>query len=88
MGIPIFSIEDMYSGTSMIQAGLPMAGVIGCIAYDGNVRMSPGLGTVDEDGQLMEEPARYAVRTLVRFIELMCEHAGVLDQGVTAVAAE
>jgi hypothetical protein len=88
MGIPIFSIEDMYSGTSMIQAALPMAGVIGCIAYDGNVRMSPGLGTLDEDGQLMEEPARYAVRTLVRFIELMCEHTGVLDQNVPAVAAE
>jgi hypothetical protein len=80
MGIPIFSIEDMYAGTSLIQSGMRQMGVIPCISYDGNIRMSPGLGTVDEDGNLMEEPTRYIVRALVRFVELLCKHAGVMDQ--------
>ncbi|MGO8714028.1 MAG: hypothetical protein ACLQUZ_18580, partial [Rhizomicrobium sp.] len=43
MGIPIFSIEDMYSGTSLIQSGVRAMGVISCISYDANIRMSPGL---------------------------------------------
>lgn len=80
MGIPIFSIEDMYSGTSLIQTGMRAMGVIPCISYDANIRMSPGLGTTDENGEIMEEPVRYAVRALVRFVEMLSQHAGVLDQ--------
>ena len=79
MGIPIFSIEDMYSGTSLLQTGMRQMGIIPCISYDANIRMSPGLGTVDEDGKLMEEPTRYIVRALVRFVDLLCKHAGVLE---------
>jgi hypothetical protein len=80
MGIPIFSIEDMYSGTSLIQSGMGQMGVIPCISYDANIRMSPGLGTVDEDGRLMEEPTRWIMRALVKYVELLCRYAGVLDQ--------
>jgi len=87
MGIPIFSIEDMYSGTSMIQSGMKAMGIIPCIAYDANIRMSPGLGTLDEDGEIMEEPVRYMLRALVKYIELLCQHAGVLNQGVLAEEA-
>jgi hypothetical protein len=86
MGIPIFSIEDMYSGTSMLQTGMRVMGIIPCIAYDANIRMSPGLGTIDEDGQILEEPVRYMLRALVKYIELLCHHAGVLDD--TAPRAE
>ena len=80
MGIPIFSIEDMYSGTSLIQSGMQQMGIIPCIAYDANIRMSPGLGTVDENGKLVEESTRYIIRALVRFVELLCRYAGVLEQ--------
>jgi hypothetical protein len=80
MGIPIFSIEDMYAGTALIQAGLSQMGVIPCITYDANIKMSPGLGTVDENGVLLEEPVRYMVRALVKYIELLCRYAGVLNQ--------
>jgi len=79
MGIPIFSIEDMYAGTSLLQTGMRKMGIIPCISYDANIRMSPGLGTVDENGKLMEEPTRYIVRALVRFVDLLCRHAGVLE---------
>lgn len=75
MGIPIFSIEDMYAGTHLLQAGLSQMGVIPTIAYDANIYISPGLGTTDEDGQIVEERARLAVRALVRLIEIVCKYA-------------
>lgn len=80
MGLPIFSIEDMYSGTSLLQSGMKQMGIIPCISYDANIRMSPGLGTVDADGNLLEEPTRYMVRALVKFVELLARHSGVMDQ--------
>jgi len=78
MGIPIFSIEDMYSGTNILQTGMTKFGVIPTIAYDGNIYISTGLGTTDEDGNLIPERARYAVQALVKLIEIVCKHAGVL----------
>jgi len=41
----------------------------------GNSFISTGLGTLDEDGQLIEEDTRLAVRALVRAIEIVCKHA-------------
>jgi hypothetical protein len=79
MGLPIFSIEDMYSGTSMIQTGMRNMGVIPCISYDANIRMSPGLGTTDEQGEVMEEPARFAVRALAKYVEALAQHSGYFD---------
>ncbi|GAW92279.1 hypothetical protein [Calderihabitans maritimus] len=79
MGIPIFSIEDMYAGSNIFQSGLAQMGVIPTIAYDANIFISPGLGTTDDDGQLIEERARYAVKALVKLIEITCKYAGILD---------
>jgi hypothetical protein len=79
MGLPIFSIEDMYSGTSMIQTGMRNMGIIPCISYDANIRMSPGLGTTDENGKVMEEPVRFAVRALAKYVEALAEHSGFFD---------
>lgn len=75
MGIPIFSIEDMYAGSNLLQTGLAQMGVIPTIAYDANIYISPGLGTTDAQGQLIEERARMAVRALVRLIEIVCKYA-------------
>ena len=50
-------------------------GIIPCISYDGNIRMSPGLGTVDENGKLMEDRVRWIVRALVKYLELLCQYA-------------
>lgn len=74
-GIPIFSIEDMYAGSHLLQAGLSQMGVIPTIAYDANIYISPGLGTTDENGQIVEERARYAIRALVRLVEIVCKYA-------------
>jgi hypothetical protein len=74
--IPIFSIEDMYSGTNIFQTGMDQMGVIATIAYDGNIFVSPGLGTTDNDGNLIEERARWAIKAMVRLIEITCKYVG------------
>ena len=78
LGIPIFSIEDMYAGSNIFQSGMGQMGIIPTIAYDGNIFISPGLGTTDNDGNLMEERARWAVQGMVRLIEITCKYAGIL----------
>ena len=78
MGFPIFSIEDMYAGSHLLQTGLAQMGVIPTIAYDANIFISPGLGTTDSDGALIEDRARWAVRALVRLIEIIGKNAGLI----------
>ncbi len=77
LGIPIFSIEDMYSGTNLMQTVMNAMGVIPTVAYDGNIYISPGLGTCDEEGQLLEKETRYGVSALVRLVEIVCKYAGI-----------
>lgn len=78
LGMPIFSIEDMYAGSNLLQTGLAQMGIIPTIAYDANIYISPGLGTTDEQGQLIGERARYAVKGLVALMEIVARHAGVI----------
>ena len=89
MGWPIFSIEDMYAGTSIPQTGMRAMGIIPCVSYDANIRMSLGLGTTDENGNIIEDNVRWMARALAQFCALMCQHAGVMDQKTpVAQAAE
>lgn len=78
MGIPIFSIEDMYSGSHILQNGLAQIGIIPTIAYDANIFISAGLGTSDNAGRLIVERMRKAVRALVLLIEIVSKHAGLI----------
>jgi hypothetical protein len=77
MGIPIFSIEDMYAGSHLFQAGLNQMGVIPTVAYDGNIYLSLGLGTTDENGAVLETEARWCLKSMVKLIEIVCEYAGI-----------
>ena len=70
------------------QTGMRAMGIIPCISYDANIRMSLGLGTTDEAGDIIEDNTRWIVRALARFCELMCRHAGVMDQTAEPMAAE
>lgn len=79
LGIPIFTIEDMYAGSNLFQDGLTQMGVIPTIAYDANIFISPGLGTTDNHGQLIPERARMVVGALVKLIEIVCDHAGIWE---------
>lgn len=75
LGIPIFTEEDAFAKTSLIQTCLDAAGVLPTIAYDGNILISPGGGTLGDDGQLLEDRMRYGVRALVNVLELICKYA-------------
>jgi Aminotransferase class-V len=77
MGIPIFSIEDMYAGTHLFQAGMMQMGIIPTIAYDANIFISLGLGTLDADGSLLEKETRLIVKAMVGLMNIACKHAGV-----------
>jgi hypothetical protein len=76
--IPIFSIEDMYAGSNIFQVGMGKMGIIPTIAYDANIFISSGLGTTDGDGNLIEERARWAIRSMVKLIEITCKYAGII----------
>ena len=77
-GIPIFSIEDMYAGTHIFQAGMAQMGIIPTIAYDANIFISLGLGTLDADGNLLEKETRLIVKALVGLMNITCKYAGVV----------
>ena len=79
LGIPIFTIEDMYAGSNILQSGLKQVGIIPTIAYDANIFVSPGLGTSDNAGQLIVERMRKALRGLVLLIEIVCRHAEIIS---------
>ena len=76
--IPIFSIEDMYAGSNIFQVGMGKMGIIPTIAYDANIFISSGLGTTDGDGNLIEERARWAIKAMVKLIEITCKYAGII----------
>jgi hypothetical protein len=46
--------------------------------YNANCLLSTGQGTLDENGELIEEHARIGVRAFVRAMEIVCEHAGLI----------
>jgi hypothetical protein len=79
MGFPIFSIEDMYSGTNILQSGMAQMGVIPTIAYDANIYISPGLGTADDNGQLIPERMRLCVQALVKLMEIVGKYSGFIE---------
>lgn len=78
VGIPIFTIEDMYAGSNLIQEGMKVMGIIPTIAYDANIMFSPGLGTLDEDGNLIPENAEIAVKATYKILEVLSKCVGLL----------
>jgi len=76
-GVPIFGIEDMYSGAELYMHGVMQMGLLPTISYDGNLLLSPGLGTLDKNGELLEDNMRYAVKGSAKMIEIVCKHAGI-----------
>ena len=78
LGIPIFTIEDMYSGSNIFQSGMMQIGYFPTIAYDANIFLSPGLGTCNEKGELIVDKMQKGVKGLVMLIEIVCKYAGIL----------
>jgi hypothetical protein len=71
MGIPIFSIEDMYAGSNLIQGGIAKMGIKPPLCYDGNLMIVLGQGNLDEEGELIQDTMRFAVKGLVKTLEIL-----------------
>lgn len=78
-GIPIFTLEDLYSNTNPILLATEAMGVEPATIYNCNMLLSPGLGTLQADGELNVEYAALAAKALVKSLEIVCEHAGLGD---------
>jgi hypothetical protein len=74
MGFPIFSVEDLYSGTDMLTRGMTAMGLIPTVTYDGNISVSTGQGTTDDSGILIEERMRLCVKALFRMMEVIWKY--------------
>lgn len=77
-GIPIFSMEDMYAGTQILQNCMSQMGLVPTIAYDGNIYISNGIGNLDEEGRLIELPTRLSVRAAFKSVEVISRYAGLI----------
>ena len=79
-GIPIFNNEDKGVGANLLIAGLAALGWQAPSAEDGNVFVTTGRGLVDDEGRLISDRARAALRAMVRVLE-------VLDDTTQEIAA-
>ena len=71
IGFPIFAVEDLYAGTDMLSRGMQAMGIIPTGTYDGNISVSTGQSTTDENGQLIEERMRWCVKALFKEMEVI-----------------
>ena len=79
-GIPIFTLEDLWANTNPMVVALDEMGVgLGATIYSGNMFLVPGLGTLDEEGDLIKEKASLAIQALVKSVEITCKYAGLTD---------
>ena len=78
-GIPIFTLEDLYANTNPICSAQVEMGVEPATIYGGNMFLGPGLGTLDEEGNLIIGYAVLAAKTLVKAVEIVCKYAGLHD---------
>ncbi len=78
-GIPIFTLEDLWANTNPICSAQEVMGVEPATIYSGKMFLGPGLGTLDEDGNLIEEYAVLGAKTLVKATEIVCQYAGLGD---------
>lgn len=78
-GIPIFTLEDLWANTNPIVSAQVEMGVEPATIYSGSMFLGPGLGTLDEEGNLIEEYARLGAKTLVKAVEIVCKYAGLMD---------
>lgn len=74
-GIPIFSTEDKSAGMNFISLGVNALGILQPSPDEGNIVLTAGRGLLDEEGRLLPEPARAAVRGLVVVLGVLGELA-------------
>jgi len=71
--IPIFPIEDFYSGANLIQYGLAKAGIGSPLCYDANIVLGPLSNLCTKEGELNEPRTTYALKVMFRGIKRLTE---------------
>ena len=71
----MFTNEDRIAGVGLLGLVMRCMGVVLSQSEDGNVIIMPGLGTVDRNGALLEEPMRMVVRALFSSLAMLGEWA-------------
>ena len=79
-GLPLFSMEDVFSGTNLINGALVRMGIHPGGSNDGLICLSPDMGTTDSKGNLIPDAARFVVKGLVRTLEILEEYSGFLSE--------
>lgn len=80
VGIPIFSTEDKAAAMNFISAGVGVLGILPPSPDEGNVVLTMGRGLLDEDGNLIPDKARLAVRGLVTVLEVLGDMTSSLSK--------
>ena len=79
IGIPMFSSEDIFAGVDPLFNGFLEMGIGPTPVSSGNFVVMPGFGTLDDTYGLLEENMRYALKAMVKMLEIISKHAGTLD---------
>lgn len=72
--VPVFSIEDMYAGTCIIQDGMRAMGIVPALGYDASMILSPFTGLVNDSGELLEDQTRFALRCVLKSLEVLAAY--------------
>ncbi|MBP2231943.1 hypothetical protein J2847_005266 [Azospirillum agricola] len=70
-GIPIFTHEDRIARSNLFNQALARAGVLPNLSDDANILITPGAGTLDGEGRLIEDRMRLAVRAVFHTLILL-----------------
>ena len=79
LGIPIFTIEDFYAGSDPLMGALRSMGIVPTISYDANLMLSPGLGTLEAEGNLIKENMALVAKGVRAAMEVVSSYAGILE---------
>jgi hypothetical protein len=80
-GIPIFSHEDRVAQTNLINNALVRIGVTPNLADDANILITPGAGTINAEGDVLEERLRLATRAVFEVLILVQDWAERIAKG-------
>jgi hypothetical protein len=76
-GMPIYTLEDLWANTNPVVSAQDVMGVEPATIYAGKMFVTPGLGTLDVEGHLIEDYARLAAKSLVAALNIVNKYAGL-----------
>jgi hypothetical protein len=76
-GMPIYTLEDLWANTNPVVSAQDVMGVEPATIYAGKMFLTPGMGTLDVGGNLIEEYAQIAAKSLVGALNIVNKFAGL-----------